>query len=288
LREITTEHVEAFFRKRVPEVSGSTANKIRKQMRCSSPGPGRRNGAPRTPPGPPSSTPRNHGAIRILDPEEETALLAACQGEYKAVARASGTSAALRGGKEERGADLEAEEAGSCLAPSLRPHRHGDRPSIREHRWDALGLDRLRKKGIRIPAAEFKTRKEQVIPIGDDVVEVLKELRKGTASVKVLRFPPIPMFGGLSGSRAAELGIEPPIRIHDLRAGFITRHRRAGTDLEVTKELVGPQGCEHHLEVLPRSFGGGQAPGGGTAGRKNSTSATVAKVDGVDQETAAG
>jgi integrase len=120
----------------------------------------------------------------------------------------------------------------------------GRRSEIARMTWSELDLDGA--KVWRLPAARSKNGREHVLPLPDDAIDILRDLRRFEGNPHVFTFGgtgPVANFkfmARLDKAMAAKLG-GPVARwtLHDLRRTLATNLQRLGVRLEVTESVLG-------------------------------------------------
>ena len=106
-------------------------------------------------------------------------------------------------------------------------------------RWDQVDL----KRGtIRIPASSTKAKKELILPLSDWALDVLRGHPRHISSPYVFcKSSGRPYKDVRTGFKRAlkRAGLDPSIRIHDLRHTFASWAIQDGVDLALLKELLG-------------------------------------------------
>ncbi len=113
------------------------------------------------------------------------------------------------------------------------------RGNVLNLRWDQVDL---KNRTLRIPSSSSKGGKELVLPLSDWAMEILTRIPRHISSPYVFCKPSGEPWKAISkGFKSAlkRAGLDPSIRIHDLRHTYASWAIQAGVDLALLKELLG-------------------------------------------------
>lgn len=186
---------------------------------------------------------------RILSPDEEEALLRACEEPYQVLAFGRRNRGSRKGGSSAPATEpwSQTKHPPEWLRPlSLAGLRTGLRlGNLIGLRWNWVVLKGPADSWIRIPAAESKARVAIVLPVHPDLYEVLVDLERRNREAEI----PSPLVFRAAGlgatkvahafSRACKRAGLHAVTFHTLRKTAATRMLQAGVDIKTVMAIGG-------------------------------------------------
>jgi integrase len=238
-RDVTKARMEAYFAERAKEVSAGTLNKQRTVARQFWRWMLEHGYAAEDATSTIRAYKREEREIRVLTFAEETALLRAATENYKvkilAFRNAGGPEGGKKTGKKSKWKQTRTPPPWLANLIRLALETGLRYRSLSELEWGEVDL---KAGAIRLPPAKVKTRAGLTVPLTAAAVAVLRELKAGARTMRVLNLPDRgdvrrAFQGAVKRSKIRHC------RFHDLRASWVTRARKAGIGLEVVAAIAG-------------------------------------------------